>query len=80
MKSSSKIALFSFIAGAAAGAIAGILLAPDKGTVTREKLKNKAKDLGDNLSEKYENMKDEIRHMKDRLKTDRKEKTEVHPE
>ena len=80
MKGSSKFVFFSFIAGAAIGAIAGILLAPDKGSVTREKLKNKAKDLSDNLTEKYDNMKDELKHMKDKLKTDRREKVEVTPE
>ena len=77
MKGSSKFVLFSFIAGAAIGAIAGILLAPDKGSVTREKLKNKAKDLSDNLTEKYDSLKDEFRHLKDKMKTDRKEKAEV---
>ena len=80
MKSSSQIALFTFIAGAAVGAIAGILLAPDKGSVTRDKLKTKAKDLGENLNEKYDNLKDEFKHMRDRMKTDRKEKVEVSPE
>jgi len=77
MKGSSKFVLFSFIAGAAMGAIAGILLAPDKGSVTREKLKNKAKDLSDEFADKYDNLKDEFKHLKDKMKTDRKEKAEV---
>lgn len=34
--------LLGFIAGAAAGAIAGILFAPDKGEVTRQKIKEAA--------------------------------------
>ena len=77
MKGSSKFVLFSFIAGAAIGAIAGILLAPDKGSVTREKLKNKAKDLSDNLNEKYDNLKDEFKHLKDKMKSNGKERAEV---
>jgi gas vesicle protein len=80
MKSSSKIAVFSFIAGAAAGAVLGLLFAPDKGSATREKIKTKAKEFSDELSDKYDKMKDEMKHMKDRLKTDRKEKAEVNPE
>lgn len=35
----------AFIVGAAAGIAAGILMAPDKGTATRDRLLKKAKDL-----------------------------------
>jgi gas vesicle protein len=80
MKNSSKIALFSFLAGAAAGAALGLLFAPDKGSVTREKLRNKAKDLGDEISEKYDSLKDELKNMRHKMKTDKKEKVDVNPE
>ncbi|UXE65550.1 MAG: YtxH domain-containing protein [Chryseotalea sp. WA131a] len=45
-------AMMAFLAGAAAGAILGILYAPDKGSVTREKLAAKLGDYKDKL-EKY---------------------------
>ena len=44
--------LMAFLAGAAAGAILGVLYAPDKGSVTREKLAGKLGDYKDKL-EKY---------------------------
>jgi len=44
--------LMAFLAGAAAGAILGVLYAPDKGSVTREKLAAKLGDYKDKL-EKY---------------------------
>jgi gas vesicle protein len=47
----SKIGI-AFLAGATAGAIAGILLAPDKGTETRRKMGNKAREFSDALKEK----------------------------
>ena len=67
--SNSKAAL-GFLAGAAAGAILGILFAPDKGTDTRKKISKKTGDLSDSLkttfsdfidgiSSKYENVKDD---------------------
>lgn len=80
MKSTSKIAIFSLIAGAAIGAICGILFAPDKGSVTRKKLRDKAEDLSDNLSEKYDYLKTEVKNMKSKLKTDKKQTVEANPE
>ena len=46
--SNSKAAL-GFLAGAAAGAILGILFAPEKGADTRQKLSKKTGDIGDSL-------------------------------
>ena len=39
------------LAGAAAGAILGILFAPDKGSVTRGKISGRARQIAGNLSE-----------------------------
>ena len=39
--------LVGFLAGAAVGAIAGILFAPEKGSKTRQNLSKKVKDLSD---------------------------------
>ncbi len=51
MNKYSKIGL-AFLAGAAVGAIAGVLLAPDKGSETRKKMADKARDFGDAVKEK----------------------------
>lgn len=37
--------ILTFLAGAAAGAVAALLLAPDSGEKTREKLRSKAADM-----------------------------------
>ena len=39
--------LVGFLAGAAVGAIAGILFAPEKGSKTRQNIKKKVQDLSD---------------------------------
>ena len=45
--------LLAALAGASAGIVAGILLAPDKGSVTLENWKGTAKDYGNQLGEQY---------------------------
>ena len=46
--SSSKV-LLGFVAGAAVGALAGILFAPEKGSDTRRKISNKSGDITDSV-------------------------------
>lgn len=50
---SSTKALLGFVAGAAVGALAGILLAPDTGTNTRKKIASKTGDLTDSLKNSF---------------------------
>ena len=52
---SSKL-LLGILAGVAVGAMAGILLAPDKGSKTRKKIMNKSKDFADDMKEKFEDL------------------------
>lgn len=54
MKSvNSKLAL-GLLGGLAAGALLGVLFAPDKGTNTRKKIAEKGKDYADDLKTKYD--------------------------
>ncbi len=52
--------LLAFLGGAAVGAIAGILFAPDKGSETRKKIAKAAKYLGDGISERLDDLKDSV--------------------
>lgn len=72
---SSKV-LLGFLAGAAAGALAGILLAPDKGSETRKKIAGKAGDISnsvknrfnefiDGVKDTYSNVKEETEEMRE---------------
>ncbi len=64
MSSSGSKMIISFgtglIIGAVAGAVAGVLFAPDKGTETRKKISEKTKNLQNDLSEKIENLRETI--------------------
>lgn len=76
--SSSKI-LVGFLAGAAVGALAGILFAPDKGSNTRKKIatksgditdsvKNSFNDFIDGVKETYSGAKEDVEEFSDKVK------------
>ena len=52
--------LLGLLAGVAAGALLGILIAPDKGSVTRKKISKKGDDYADALKEKFNEFMDNI--------------------
>ncbi len=77
MKSSNI--LVGFLAGAAVGALAGILFAPDKGSTTRKKIATKTGDISDSVKnsfnsfidgvkEKYAGAKEEVEDFDDKIK------------
>ena len=66
----------AFAAGAAAGAILGILFAPAKGSDTREKIKDKAKKFTGDLEEKLSKAEQKIKNLKEDIEEAVKEKTE----
>lgn len=58
MSNGQKI-LFSFLAGATAGIVAGLLLAPDSGKEIRKKIAKKASDIKGTLEDRIRNFKTE---------------------
>ncbi len=54
MESGKTIA--GLLIGVGIGTIIGVLFAPDKGTNTRKKIKNKGQDLVDDLKEKFDGL------------------------
>ena len=62
--------LLGFLAGAAVGALAGILLAPDKGSETRKKISKKKSDLGDSVKESFSDFVDGIKESYSNMKAE----------
>lgn len=65
--SSGKIIL-GVLFGAAAGALAGILFAPAKGTKTRKRILRKGEDYVDTLKDKFEKVKEEVSDYAEKVK------------
>lgn len=65
--SSGKV-LLGVLAGLAAGAMIGVLFAPDKGTVTRKNITKKGEDYADAVKEKFNEFLDSISDKFDMVK------------
>lgn len=64
MNNSSKI-FTALLVGAAAGAVLGILFAPDKGSETRRKINEEGKKMSDAIKSKFNEMKEKMNSVKD---------------
>ncbi|KGE14918.1 YtxH domain-containing protein [Sphingobacterium deserti] len=66
MNENSKI-VTALLAGLAAGAVLGLLFAPDKGSETRDKIQDSLADLGDAIKERAEEQLDQLNDLKEKL-------------
>lgn len=60
MSSDSGKIFLGVLAGLAAGALLGILFAPDKGSETRKKVVSKGEEVSDGLKDKFNDLIDEL--------------------
>jgi gas vesicle protein len=75
MNTSGKI-LAAVAAGIAAGAILGILFAPDKGSETRRKINEQGKKMADDVKDKFSKGKEKFSQFKEDIEKTVKEKIE----
>jgi gas vesicle protein len=68
--------LLGVLAGVAAGAVLGILFAPDKGAETRKKVSKKGQDYADDLKEKFDDFLSSITDNMDNAKDEASELAE----
>ncbi len=68
---------FAFVAGllvgAAVGAVAGLLFAPEPGSETRKKIANKGKELSEDLHDKFDELKDAVIEVLDDINEEKAE-------
>jgi gas vesicle protein len=72
MNKGTKNAVLGFLFGAAAGALAGVLIAPQKGSKTRKQIQKKVMDMSremtDTITEKVDDLKDQVKEMVGKVK------------
>lgn len=73
MSSSNNNSILALLAGAAVGLGLGILFAPDKGTKTREKIKEGLDDLKDSAKSKWNSLETETKEKFSKTKDDLKD-------
>ncbi len=66
MNDSGKV-VAALLAGLAAGAVLGVLFAPDKGTDTRDKINDSLADLGDAIKERTEEQVNQLNDLKEKV-------------
>ncbi|GAB2824362.1 YtxH domain-containing protein [Ferruginibacter profundus] len=75
MNNTGKI-LTAVAAGVAAGAVLGILFAPDKGSETRKKINEQGKKIAHNVKDSFEKGKEKLNGLKEDIAKTVREKAE----